>query len=131
MARRGGADGRMRSHGLLEEAAVFAEHLRLGLWFGRDAWRWGSRWKKGSRLGFPDLPAWFTWAASVRLSALRHLMKLLVALFFLFKILCIYLRDRGVRERERARAGVEGEGEAGSLPSRDPDAGLDPRTPGS
>jgi len=38
----------------------------------------------------------------------------------------IYLFDR---ESERAQAGVtvEGEGEAGSPPSREPDAGLDPR----
>jgi len=35
-----------------------------------------------------------------------------------------------LRERERAQAGrvAEGEGEAGSLLSRKPDAGLDPRT---
>jgi len=38
-------------------------------------------------------------------------------------------------ERETARAGTQaggvGEGEAGFLLSREPDAGLDPRTPGS
>jgi len=35
-----------------------------------------------------------------------------------------------LRESERAQAGrtVEGEGEAGSPPSREPDVGLDPRT---
>jgi len=35
-----------------------------------------------------------------------------------------------VRETERERE-AEAEGEAGSLPSRKPDAGLDPRTLGS
>ena len=46
--------------------------------------------------------------------------------FFVFKILFIYLR-------EGVRAGEEGgsEGEADSLMSREPDAGLDPGTPGS
>ena len=32
------------------------------------------------------------------------------------------------RERAQVREGVEGEGEAGFLLSREPDAGLDPRT---
>ena len=56
---------------------------------------------------------------------------------FFFKILFIHLRERmyvnGGRERERARAGggAEGEGEAGFPLSREPDMGLDPRTPGS
>jgi len=36
-----------------------------------------------------------------------------------------------VRERESERESTEGEGEAGSLLSREPDAGLDPRTLGS
>jgi len=36
------------------------------------------------------------------------------------------------RERESTRQGeAEGEGEADSLLSREPDVGLDPRTPGS
>jgi len=35
-----------------------------------------------------------------------------------------------VRERERERE-AEAEGEAGSPPSREPNAGLDPRTQGS
>ena len=43
-------------------------------------------------------------------------------LFFL-KILSISFRDR-----EHAKGGVEGEAEADSLLSGDPDAGLDPRT---
>ena len=50
--------------------------------------------------------------------------------FVFFKILFIYLT-----ERETARAGTQaggvGEGEAGFPPSREPDAGLDPRTLGS
>jgi len=41
----------------------------------------------------------------------------------------IYLTQRG--ERERAQAGGEAEGEAGSLLSKEPDVGLDPRTLGS
>jgi len=49
--------------------------------------------------------------------------------FFFFKDF-IYLT-----ERETARAGTQaggvGEGEAGSLPSREPDVGLYPRTLGS
>jgi len=36
-----------------------------------------------------------------------------------------------VRERERAQEGGGSEGEADSLPSKEPDAGLDSRTPGS
>jgi len=35
------------------------------------------------------------------------------------------------REGEQAGGAAEGEGEAGSPPSREPDAGLDPRTRGS
>ena len=47
--------------------------------------------------------------------------------FFFFKIL--FERDR---ERERSQAGgaAEGEGEGDSPPSREPDAGLNPRAPG-
>ena len=37
------------------------------------------------------------------------------------------MRDR---ERESAGGAAEGEGEAGFLLSREPNAGLDPRTPG-
>ena len=33
------------------------------------------------------------------------------------------------REKERVRAQADGEGEADSLPSWEPDTGLDPRTP--
>ena len=39
----------------------------------------------------------------------------------------IYLFDREHKQGERQ---AEGEGEADSPPSREPDAGLDPRTPG-
>ena len=39
-------------------------------------------------------------------------------------------RDRE-REHEQGEWQVEGEGEAGSLMSRKPNVGLDPRTPGS
>ena len=46
----------------------------------------------------------------------------------------MYLFDKE-RERETAREGIQargvGEGEAGSLRSKEPDAGLDPRTLGS
>ena len=44
--------------------------------------------------------------------------------FVVFKYL-IYLTER---EKERAQAGREGEGEADSPLSREPDLGLDPRT---
>ena len=55
--------------------------------------------------------------------------------FFFFKILFIYLRW-GEREREREHIsgggrGTEGKGEAGSMLSREPNVGLDPRTPRS
>ena len=49
---------------------------------------------------------------------------------FFLKILFIYLTE-GDTAREGAQAGAEGEGEAGSLLSRGPDVGLDPRTLGS
>ena len=45
--------------------------------------------------------------------------------FFFLKILFIYLTDRDHRYAGRQR---EREEEAGSLLSREPDAGLDPRT---
>ena len=51
-------------------------------------------------------------------------------LIFLIKILFIYLTDRDT-VREGAQAGGVGEGEAGTLWSRKPDAGLHPRTLGS
>ena len=43
------------------------------------------------------------------------------------RILFIYLFER----EHKWGAGTEGEGEADSLLSREPDAGLDPGTPGS
>ena len=46
------------------------------------------------------------------------------------KILFIYLTERDTA-REGTQAGGVGEGEAGFPPSREPDAGLDPRTLGS
>ena len=58
-------------------------------------------------------------------------MVLISSFFFFFKEF-IYLFDRE-REtvRERTQAGGVGEGEAGFPLSREPDAGLDPRTLGS
>jgi len=49
--------------------------------------------------------------------------------FFFFKILFIHLTQKE-RERQRiqARGVAEGEGEADSLLSREPDVGLHPRT---
>ena len=48
---------------------------------------------------------------------------------FVFKILFIYLREKETeREREHKQGG---EGEAGSLLNREPNAGLDSRTLGS
>ena len=49
---------------------------------------------------------------------------------FFFKILFIYLTERDTA-REGTQAGGVGEGEAGLLPSREPDVGLDPKTLGS
>ena len=46
---------------------------------------------------------------------------------FFFKDLFTYLFERGI-ERENKWAGAEGEGEAGCLRRRGPDAGLVPRT---
>jgi len=51
----------------------------------------------------------------------------LKSIIIFLKILFVYLN------REQAQAGrvqAEGEGEAGSPPSKEPDAGLDPRTLG-
>ena len=62
---------------------------------------------------------------------IRRLLDPIVGLFFL-KILFVYLRER---ERKSAHTngvgGAEGEGDAGSPLSREPDAGLHPRTPRS
>jgi len=49
---------------------------------------------------------------------------------FVFVFFLIYLTERDT-QREGTQAGGVGEGEAGFLQSREPDAGLDPRTPGS
>ena len=48
--------------------------------------------------------------------------------FFFFKILFIYLSER---ERAHKQGERQAEGEAGSLPSKEPNEGLDPRTLGS
>ena len=47
-----------------------------------------------------------------------------------FKKYFIYLFDRESKHRQTEQQ-AEGEGEADSLLSREPNAGLDPRTPGS
>ena len=47
-----------------------------------------------------------------------------------FKILFIYLTERE-REHKLGEQQAEGEGEAGSLPNKEPDAGPYPRTLGS
>ena len=52
----------------------------------------------------------------------------LIVPFFFFKILFMYLTDRDHKEAER-QAEREREEEAGSPPRREPDAGLDPRSP--
>jgi len=59
----------------------------------------------------------------------RNGRNLIVTGFCFFKILFIYLFDT---QRERVPAGgtAEGGGEADSLPSREPNAGLNPRTLG-
>ena len=51
-------------------------------------------------------------------------------IFFFFLILFINLTERK-REHRQEEWQAEGAGEAGSPLSREPDAGLDPRTPGS
>ena len=48
---------------------------------------------------------------------------------FFFKILFIYLKERE-RAYKQVEQQAEGEGEAGFLLSRDPEAGLHPKTPG-
>ena len=48
----------------------------------------------------------------------------------IFKILFIY-RGGGKSEHRQTEWQAEAEGEAGSLPSKEPDVGLDPRTLGS
>ena len=50
--------------------------------------------------------------------------------YYFLKILCIYLSERE-REHKQGVLQTEGEEEAGSQRSREPDAGLDPRTLGS
>ena len=54
---------------------------------------------------------------------------------FFFKDLFIYLfvreRERERRESEHKQTEWQAEGEAGSLPSKEPDVGLDPRMLGS
>jgi len=50
---------------------------------------------------------------------------------FFLEILFIYLRERETGTEHEQGKEVEGEGEAHSLLSREPDAGLDPRTLGS
>jgi len=50
----------------------------------------------------------------------------LVFLFFFLKIFCLFNGERE-REHKQAERQTEGEGEAGSPLSREPDAGLDPR----
>ena len=50
--------------------------------------------------------------------------------FFFFKIAFIYLTERDTA-REGTQAGGVAEGEAGFPLSREPDAGLDPKTLGS
>jgi len=50
-------------------------------------------------------------------------MRVLLQIFYLF--IC-----QGEREREHRQGEWQAEGEAGSLLSKDPDAGLDPRTLG-
>ena len=47
-------------------------------------------------------------------------------MYVFFEILFIYLT-----ERAQAEGAAEGEGEAGSLLGREPDTGLNPKTPGS
>ena len=49
-------------------------------------------------------------------------------LFCFFKILFMYLRER---KKQQSRGWAEGEGEADSLLSREPDSGLNPKTLGS
>ena len=50
----------------------------------------------------------------------------MILLFCCLKVLFIYLT-----ERAQAGGAAEGEEEAGSLLSKEPDVGLNPRTPGS
>ena len=56
----------------------------------------------------------------------HHILSLYLFLSLFLKILFIYLT-----ERESAQTGGVGKGEAGSTLSREPDVGLDPRTPRS
>ena len=75
-----------------------------------------------------------TWALQVGVGWLaEHACKYPLCIFFwrlVSKIFFIYVTEERERERSRARGGAEGEGEAGSSLSREPEGGLDPRTPG-
>ena len=53
---------------------------------------------------------------------------LTLELFFLRFFIYLFVRESEHRQTERQ---AEAEGEAGSLLSKEPDVGLDPRTPGS
>ena len=65
-------------------------------------------------------------ARDLQLIACLELGTPLTFILFFFRILFIYLT-----EHKQAEWQVEGEGEAGSPISREPDKGLDPRTLGS
>ena len=54
----------------------------------------------------------------------------LLFIYFLKDFIYLFDRERDTA-REGTQAGQVGEGEAGSPLSREPDAGLDPKTPGS
>ena len=69
-------------------------------------------------------------AVSVRYSLLGHTVVPISLIPIFFKILFIYLMERETA-REGTQAGGVGEEEASSQWSREPDAGLDPRTLGS
>jgi len=55
----------------------------------------------------------------------------MTCIFFFLKIYLFIWESENERERESTWEGGGSEGEAGSPPSREPDAGLDPGTPGS
>jgi len=64
------------------------------------------------------------------LITLKFYLVTLVSFVFFLRFLFIYLTKRDTT-REGTQAGGVGEGEAGLPRSREPDAGLDPRTLGS